>query len=85
MKTWGLVVEGIEITFNLKLVKETRPKKLVLFLEIGRVRIFYHSPTGIVDCISEYIFLLKKNTEKTRRQKGKETKKKKKRDYLWKI
>ena len=61
-------------------------KKVVLFPEIDRVSFFYHSPACIVECVSEYIFLISKkqkknknNTKqsKTRRQKkAKETKEK---------
>ena len=46
-----------------------RPKKKVKFPEIGRVKIFYHSPAGIAKCVSEYIFLIfikkKKRKKKT--------------------
>ena len=38
---------------------DTRPKKVVLFPEIGRVKFFYHSHDRIVECVSEYIFLIK--------------------------
>ena len=51
-------------------------KKVVLNPEIGRVKNFYHSPARIVKCLSEYIFLIKKNKKK---------KLKKKREYMWKI
>ena len=50
--------------------------KIVLFPEIGRVKIFYHSSALIVECVSEYIFLIKKKNNK------KQTKLKKKREYL---
>ena len=33
-------------------------KKKVKFPEIGGVKIFYHSPAGIAECLSEYIFLI---------------------------
>ena len=54
-----------------------RPRKVVLFPEIGRVNIFYHSPGPIVECVSEYIFLIKKLPQVTRRPKAKETKEEK--------
>ena len=58
--------------------KPLRLKKVALFPEIGRIKIFYHSPTRIVECVSEYIFLISKKTNKqTRRQKANETKDKK--------
>ena len=31
-------------------------KKEVLFPEIGQVKIFYHWPARIVECVSEYTF-----------------------------
>ena len=54
-------------------------KKVVLFLEIGQVKIFYHSPSCIVECISEYILISKNKQKKEKKLK------KKKRDYLRKI
>ena len=36
-------------------------KKVALFLEIGRVKKFYHSPTRVVERVSEY--KLKKERE----------------------
>ena len=56
-------------------------KKVVLFPEIGPVKIFYHSPARIVECVSEYIFNFKKKTRRQKMQK----KLKKKTEYLWKI
>ena len=38
-------------------------KKIVLFLKIDGVKNFYHSPAHIVECISEYIFLIKKKKQ----------------------
>ena len=58
-----------------------RPKKVVLFPEIGRVNFFfYHLPAHIVEIVSKYIFFVSKKKEKkkhrhTNRQKGKEPKK----------
>ena len=46
------------------------PKKLALFQEIGRVKICYRP--HIVECVSEYILLISKNkqtSKKTRTQK----------------
>ena len=68
------------------------PKKVVLFAAIGRVKDFYHSPAHIVECVSEYIFLISKNKrkskqktkQKTRIQK-KQEKPNEKREYLRKI
>ena len=34
--------------------------------EIGRVKIFYHSPSRIVKYVSEYIFLITKNKKQTK-------------------
>ena len=66
--------------------KLLRLKKVALFPEIGRIKIFYHSPTRIVECASEYIFLISKKTEQTNKQEDKkQTKLKTKREYLWKI
>ena len=62
-------------------------KKVALFPEIGRVKIFYHLPVRIVKYVSEYIFLVSKNTKtskKTRIHK-KQKKLKKERQYLRKI
>ena len=42
-----------------------------MFSEISRVKVFFHLPARIVECLLEYIFLFKKNTHK---QKVKETK-----------
>ena len=40
-------------------------KKVALFPEIGRVKIFCHLPVRIVKYVSEYIFLVSKNTKKS--------------------
>ena len=45
--------------------------KVVLFPQIGRVKNFCHSPARIVECVSEYTFLISKNNKQT---KAKETK-----------
>ena len=51
-------------------------KKLVLFLEITQVKIFYHSPARIVECVFQ-----KKNKKKNKKarieKKPKETKEEK--------
>ena len=81
-------VFDISMRFLFELLKEFRTfwghKKVIWFPEIGRVKIFYQSPTGIIKCVSEYTFLIKKTTttkkkqkKKTRRQKVKETKEEK--------
>ena len=87
----------LKIIIRKILVYNLRPKIVVLFPEIGRVKKFYHSLAHIVECVSEYIFLIPKEEEKkkknnrnnnnnkskiTRRQK--EKKLKEKREYLWK-
>ena len=54
-------------------------KKVVLFPEIDRVSFFYHSPACIVECVSEYIFLIskkQKNKTKTIQNKAKQEDKK---------
>ena len=60
-------------------------KKVVLFSEIGRLKI-YHSPVRLIECVSEYKFLISKKTNKKNKQansskktKQKKTKKQKKR------
>ena len=40
-------------------------KKVVLFPEIGRVKLFYHLPACIVECVLEYTFLISKNNKQT--------------------
>ena len=53
-------------------------KKVVLFPEIDRVKNFYHSLARIVECASEYQFLITKNklatTKNKNTKKAKETK-----------
>ena len=58
---------------------DIRPKKVVLFLEIGRVKISYLSPGRIVECVSGLMFLCNFDLKrKTRKQtKAKETKEEK--------
>ena len=47
---------------------------------------FYHSPTRIVECVSEYTFLISKNNKQTTKQESKKREKlMKKREYLLKI
>ena len=46
----------------------TRPKKGVLFPEIDRVKVFYHSPTCIFKCVSS---LLSKNKQTSQKNKNK--------------
>ena len=46
---------------------------------------FYRSPARITECVSEYIFLIKKKSKKQRQQGKKQKKLKNKREYLWKI
>ena len=55
-----------------------RPKKLVLFPEVGQVKFFHHSPARIVECVSEYIFLISKNKQTS--IKNKDTKKAKEKE-----
>ena len=61
----------INFTYNeiilLKYLKTHKPKKVVLFQEIGRVKKIFHSPARIVECVSEYIFLISKNKKKTKK------------------
>ena len=82
--------------FGSSILKEThylKNIKVAMSPEIGQVKIFYHSPVRIVECVSElYIFNYKKQHThtrthththththkiKTRRQKTKETKEEK--------
>ena len=63
-----------------------RPKKVVLFPEIGRMK--NYSLARIVKCVSEYMFLIsKKQTKKEKKYKNtkKEKEIKEKREYLRKI
>ena len=43
-------------------------KKKVLFPDIGWVKNFYHSPAHIFECVSEYIFELKRKANKKPQQ-----------------
>ena len=58
-------------------------KKVLLFLEIGEWTFFYHSLARIVECVSEYIFFIKKkekikdNNKNNKKTKSKETKEEK--------
>ena len=60
-------------------------KKVVFFPQIDRVKFFLPLTRPHSQCVSEYIFLIQKQTKKiiARRQKEKETKEGK--EYLWKI
>ena len=62
-------VFDISMRFLFELLKEFRTfwghNKVIWFPEIGRVKIFYQSPTGIVKCVLEYTFLIKKTTTTT--------------------
>ena len=51
-------------------------KKVVLFPEIDRVSFFYHSPACIVECVSEYIFLISKKQKNKAKQEDKKRQKK---------
>ena len=68
----------INFTYNeiilLKYLKTHKPKKVVLFQEIGRVKKNFHSPARIVECVSEYIFLISKNKKKQKRVQKKQRK-----------
>ena len=44
-------------------------KKVVLFPEISRVKMFYHSPARIVECVSVYIFSISKNKQESKEEK----------------
>ena len=61
-----------------------RPKKVVLFPEICRAKVFYHLPTRITEIVSEYIFFFqkKKERENTDTQTNKKEKKLKKINWL---
>ena len=52
-------------------------KKEVLFPEIGWVDFFYHSPARIVECLSEYIFLISNKTKKQNNKKSKRNERRK--------
>ena len=58
----------LKIIIRKILVYNLRPKIVVLFPEIGRVKKFYHSLAHIVECVSEYIFLIPKEEEKKKKQ-----------------
>ena len=62
-------------------------KKYSCFRKSAWGKAFYHSPTRIVKCVSEYIFKIKTTTTKKQQQQEdkKQKKLKKKREYLWKI
>ena len=67
-----------------------KPKGVVLFLETDRVKKNYCSSARIVECVSEYTFLILKNKQAKKKQskakiQNKQKKLKKKREYLRKI
>ena len=66
-------------------LQDARPKKVLLFREIGQVKKNYDLSAHIVEYVSEYIFLIKKNNKKQQQEDKKQKKLKKKREYLWKI
>ena len=39
-----------------------------MFPETSRVNFFYHSPACIVECVSQYIFLISKDKNQTNKQ-----------------
>ena len=45
-------------------------KKVILFLEIGRVKFFYHSSALTVECVSEYLFLISRNKQTSKKNKN---------------
>ena len=44
---------------------------VVFFPEIGQVKIFYHSPVRLIECVSEYTFLISKNNKQIKEEKKK--------------
>ena len=58
-------------------VKRVRPKKVLLFPEISRVKFFYHLDARIVECV----FL---NSKKKKKMTKRQNKLRRKREYLWK-
>ena len=62
----------------MKEVKGWSQKKVVLFPELRWVNIFYHSPARTVEFVSEYIHLIskKKQTSKKKKQEYKKCKRK---------
>ena len=63
-----------------------------MFPEIGQVKIFYHSPALIVECVSEYTLQYTFQKQQTKKQKTKkemnqkkQKKLKKKVEHIWKI
>ena len=71
---WRLVTHYVSFTISWR-------QKKVLFLEISQVKKFYRSPTCIVECVSEYRFLISKNKQTSKKKnnpkKAKETKEEK--------
>ena len=60
----------LKIIIRKILVYNLRPKIIVLFLEIGRVKKFNRSLAHIVECVSEYIFLIPKEKTKKKAKKN---------------
>ena len=54
-------------------------KKVVLFPEIGRMKIFYHSPARLIECVSKYTVLIwkKQQTNSTNKKSINQKKQKK--------
>ena len=52
----------VKILIQLHLLRLSQ-KRVVLFPETGRVKKFYYSPARIIECVSEYIFLISKNKQ----------------------
>ena len=71
-------VKIIESFSAVKLLQTTiRPKKSCLvFGNQSGEDFFYHSPTRITVCVSEYIFLIKKKNKKTKQEDKKKKKSK---------
>ena len=53
---------------------EVRPQKKVVLFPDFQVNFFYHSPARIVECISQYIFLISKRKKSKRIKKTKKAK-----------
>ena len=50
-------------------------KNVCLFSRFGRVKFFYHSPTRKVEYVSEYIFLISKNKQTSKKKQEYKTSK----------
>ena len=53
---------------------QAEKKKVILFLEIDRMKKIYHSPARIVGCASRYAFLSSKNIKQTTKKQSKKAK-----------